>query len=107
MPSSAVWQATTPLSCRRICRTSHRFATAFARDLPQAWRTMAGTMPHFVDFPAIQLWKYPMQPSPDSGDATPLPPPAAPAAPAAQYVRMSTEHQQYSTSNQEDTIKQY
>jgi DNA invertase Pin-like site-specific DNA recombinase len=45
-----------------------------------------------------------MQPSPGSSDATPLPPPAAPAA---QYVRMSTEHQQYSTSNQEGTIKQY
>ena len=38
----------------------------------------------------------------------------APASPpngarkrAAQYVRMSTEHQQYSTSNQEDVIKEY
>ena len=27
--------------------------------------------------------------------------------PAAQYVRMSTEHQQYSTSNQEDMIREY
>lgn len=27
--------------------------------------------------------------------------------PAAQYVRMSTEHQQYSTSNQEDAIREY
>jgi len=27
--------------------------------------------------------------------------------PAAQYVRMSTEHQQYSTSNQEDIIREY
>ena len=27
--------------------------------------------------------------------------------PAAQYVRMSTEHQQYSTSNQEDIIRDY
>ena len=26
---------------------------------------------------------------------------------AAQYVRMSTEHQQYSTSNQGDKIKEY
>src|SRR5687768_4391726 len=26
---------------------------------------------------------------------------------AAQYVRMSTEHQQYSTSNQEDIIRDY
>jgi DNA invertase Pin-like site-specific DNA recombinase len=26
---------------------------------------------------------------------------------AAQYVRMSTEHQQYSTANQEDTIREY
>jgi DNA invertase Pin-like site-specific DNA recombinase len=27
--------------------------------------------------------------------------------PAAQYVRMSTEHQQYSTANQEDAIREY
>ena len=27
--------------------------------------------------------------------------------PAAQYVRMSTEHQQYSTCNQEDVIREY
>src|SRR5262245_66260662 len=26
---------------------------------------------------------------------------------AAQYVRMSTEHQQYSTANQEDSIREY
>jgi hypothetical protein len=26
---------------------------------------------------------------------------------AAQYVRMSTEHQQYSTANQEDVIREY
>lgn len=26
---------------------------------------------------------------------------------AAQYVRMSTEHQQYSTANQEDAIREY
>ncbi|MGC4004086.1 MAG: recombinase family protein [Pirellulales bacterium] len=30
-----------------------------------------------------------------------------PKIPAAQYVRMSTEHQQYSTSNQEDMIREY
>ena len=30
-----------------------------------------------------------------------------PLVPAAQYVRMSTEHQQYSTSNQEDAIGEY
>src|SRR4051794_32025498 len=35
------------------------------------------------------------------------PPPAAVSARAAQYVRMSTEHQQYSTSNQEDVILDY
>lgn len=29
------------------------------------------------------------------------------AIPAVQYVRMSTEHQQYSTSNQEDVIRDY
>src|SRR4051812_22697273 len=34
-------------------------------------------------------------------------PPAAPRLRAAQYVRMSTEHQQYSTSNQEDVIREY
>ena len=26
---------------------------------------------------------------------------------AAEYVRMSTEHQQYSTDNQQDVIKEY
>ena len=30
-----------------------------------------------------------------------------PLIPAAQYVRMSTEHQQYSTENQEDVIREY
>ncbi|HUQ71690.1 MAG TPA: recombinase family protein [Planctomycetaceae bacterium] len=34
-------------------------------------------------------------------------PPESPRRPAAQYVRMSTEHQQYSTSNQEDAIREY
>ena len=29
------------------------------------------------------------------------------ATPAAQYVRMSTEHQRYSTENQSDAILQY
>jgi len=29
------------------------------------------------------------------------------AKPAAQYIRMSTEHQQYSTQNQADTIREY
>jgi DNA invertase Pin-like site-specific DNA recombinase len=33
--------------------------------------------------------------------------PAAPALRAAQYVRMSTEHQQYSTQNQGDKIREY
>src|ERR1017187_3447961 len=31
----------------------------------------------------------------------------APVIPAAAYVRMSTEHQQYSTSNQMDVIREY
>jgi DNA invertase Pin-like site-specific DNA recombinase len=31
----------------------------------------------------------------------------APLTPAAQYVRMSTEHQRYSTENQADAIRQY
>jgi DNA invertase Pin-like site-specific DNA recombinase len=35
------------------------------------------------------------------------PPPACPRTRAAQYVRMSTEHQQYSTANQEDVIREY
>lgn len=37
-------------------------------------------------------------------------PPATPSSPAfraAQYVRMSTEHQQYSTHNQADKIQEY
>ena len=29
------------------------------------------------------------------------------AKPAAQYIRMSTEHQQYSTENQADAIREY
>lgn len=33
--------------------------------------------------------------------------PAADLTPAAQYVRMSTEHQQYSTANQQDVIREY
>src|SRR5207302_5410101 len=33
--------------------------------------------------------------------------PAVPRIRAAQYVRMSTEHQQYSTSNQADIIRDY
>lgn len=43
------------------------------------------------------------------GGATQLPLPAATGAliPAAAYVRMSTEHQQYSTENQLDRIKEY
>ena len=32
---------------------------------------------------------------------------AGPACRAAQYVRMSTEHQQYSTENQADKIREY
>ena len=32
---------------------------------------------------------------------------AKPLVPAAQYVRMSTEDQQYSIANQEATIQQY
>src|SRR5262245_18408710 len=40
---------------------------------------------------------------------TPTPPenPARPLIRAAQYVRMSTEHQQYSTENQSDVIREY
>jgi DNA invertase Pin-like site-specific DNA recombinase len=37
----------------------------------------------------------------------PLPGPNPAAIPAAAYVRMSTEHQQYSTENQLDRIKEY
>jgi DNA invertase Pin-like site-specific DNA recombinase len=39
--------------------------------------------------------------------ATPPSDPAAPRIPAAQYVRMSTEHQQYSTENQRDAIAEF
>ena len=39
---------------------------------------------------------------------TPTPPGRRPPpVPAAQYVRMSTEHQQYSTTNQQDAIREY
>src|SRR3982751_129802 len=38
---------------------------------------------------------------------TQVQPPTCPRIRAAQYVRMSTEHQQYSTSNQEDVIREY
>src|SRR5579862_3280439 len=34
-------------------------------------------------------------------------PPPTIWVPAAQYVRMSTEHQQYSTANQQDAIREY
>ena len=37
----------------------------------------------------------------------PLTPPGAATVPVAAYVRMSTEHQQYSTSNQLDRIKEF
>ena len=37
----------------------------------------------------------------------PLVPDLDAAVPAAAYVRMSTEHQQYSTENQLDRIKEY
>ena len=30
-----------------------------------------------------------------------------PRVPAAQYIRMSTEHQQYSTENQADVVRDY
>ena len=33
--------------------------------------------------------------------------PSTPHIRAAQYVRMSTEHQQYSTENQADVIREY
>lgn len=40
---------------------------------------------------------------PSASPPSPQPPPRAPA----QYVRMSTEHQQYSTNNQADKILEY
>src|SRR5437899_9962923 len=47
-------------------------------------------------------------------DKTGSPPPPSPSPPAAadltraaEYVRMSTEHQQYSTENQSEVIRQY
>ena len=42
-----------------------------------------------------------MQPTPLSESSS------ADAKPAAQYIRMSTEHQQYSTENQSDVIREY
>jgi DNA invertase Pin-like site-specific DNA recombinase len=39
--------------------------------------------------------------------ALPLSPAEREAVPAAEYVRMSTEHQQYSTENQRDVIRDY
>ena len=42
-------------------------------------------------------------PSQMHGDA----PAAGEPVPAAQYIRMSTEHQQYSTENQADVIREY
>ena len=33
--------------------------------------------------------------------------PAEPPVPAAQYLRMSTEHQKYSTENQAEAIREY
>lgn len=43
-----------------------------------------------------------MQSSPNASEET-----AAPQVRAAQYIRMSTEHQQYSTANQGDVIREY
>ena len=34
-------------------------------------------------------------------------PEGRPRVPAAQYIRMSTEHQQYSTENQADVVRDY
>ena len=42
-----------------------------------------------------------------SNDSPPRPSGSRPAFRAAQYVRMSTEHQQYSTENQSDKIREY
>ena len=46
---------------------------------------------------------------PDQSQTQSAPPPSPQPAPfrAAQYVRMSTEHQQYSTNNQADQILEY
>lgn len=43
----------------------------------------------------------------DSTTTPTVPTPAPPLVRAAQYVRMSTEHQQYSTSNQQDAVREY
>jgi len=43
----------------------------------------------------------------DETQDTPVDPGAPTLRPAAQYVRMSTEHQQYSTENQSDVIREY
>lgn len=52
-----------------------------------------------------------MEKGPPRGTQTPLesvnPPSASPRSSVAQYVRMSTEHQQYSTENQSEVIRYY
>ncbi len=47
------------------------------------------------------MTKPPIKPTSNEGQT------AARPVSAAQYVRMSTEHQQYSTSNQADVIRDY
>ena len=42
-----------------------------------------------------------------SQPAGPTDPPVRPSVPAAEYVRMSTEHQRYSTDNQSAVIRTY
>lgn len=44
---------------------------------------------------------------PTTGESAPPPNPEMKPIPVAQYVRMSTEHQQYSTENQSDVIREY
>lgn len=48
-----------------------------------------------------------IEPSGSTPASPSTPPPSAPLIPAAMYVRMSTEHQQYSTENQADAIRAY
>jgi hypothetical protein len=44
---------------------------------------------------------------PESPPPSPSPPSTADVTRAAEYVRMSTEHQQYSTENQREVIRKY
>src|SRR3546814_2293394 len=61
-------------------------------------RRPCGNFPGEPDMPMVIDWSQ-------SGESQAPPPP--PITRAAQYVRMSTEHQKYSTDNQSAVIRRY